>query len=361
MTIDSKPNRDEIKEDRRTRKEARTQAEKNVSKWSDLTTIAGGEPGEHFTPSRTAETDTKASLMEKATIFIQKIIEPFGDVNTKATRITPEPADASLIRAYTMVETFLGISKWQAGSPPVFEPGNRSLLVNVHTGEQAQAISKAYAGDIYWRTIGLPREVKERMLDDGTWVEGRYPESDISSLVLPFWNGVDAWMDTDGGLPIAPYEKSTMINGWRFFTTATEVDDSEVWLTSYLFGPQPKPRQSLTAIPREPNWRPQLVAVRHSNFETATYESYYVDGLRALSSLMKLEDREAPSTYALNAEERRKLGAEAAWMAATGDLSLLDGRPSTDTETMDKALQAQHEHWVATDPEYPGPQGPEVP
>ena len=76
---------------------------------------------------------------------------------------------------------------------------------------------------------------------------------------------------------------------------------------------------------------------------------------------MKLEDREAPSTYALDAEERRKLGAEAAWMAATGDLSLLDGRPSTDTETMDKALQAQHEHWVATDPEYPGPQGPEVP
>ena len=245
MTSTSKPNRDSVKAKRDARETARTQSEKNLANWSDLTVVAGGDVDEYFTPSRSEETGTRESLITKAKNFISKFVAPFSDFNTKTA--VPEAADSSLIRAYSMVEAFLGISEWKAGSPPIFHPGKRSLLINVSTLEQALAITKAYSSDIYWRTIGLPRETKEQMIDNGSWHEGRYPESDISSLVLPFWNGVEAWMGEDGGLPVAPYERSTMVHGWRFYTTATEVSDSEVWLTSYLFGPGAKPRQSKAA------------------------------------------------------------------------------------------------------------------
>ncbi len=315
----------QIKEKRAQAAARKQQQAAQLKEWSAITKRMDfqGDADPAFLVQDVEGTDGRAALENRAALFIEKYVDIFDAVDVR--RPIPEPADPMCMRMYCAVEAFLKISTFDQDG--TFQPGNRSRLVNVSTLEQAQSISKAYASEVYWRTVGVGREVRESMMSDGSWVAGRYPEADLSRVVLPFWGGVDSWYGTQGGLPVAPYERSTATNGWRLYGTASQTADGMVDLTLYLFGPGPQPAPSLSGLSAEPNWRPTLMAVRHVTSEAETHQSFFIGGLAALKSLSDGEDRSVSPTWQADMDQRRKDSQKVAYQAAVADLSNLTTAP----------------------------------
>lgn len=315
-----------IQERRRAAAQRREQEAANLNEWAVVSKHVdfAGDPDPAFLVQDVEGTDGRAALENRAALFIEKYIDIFSAVDVK--KPTPESADPKVKRMYCAVEAFLKVSTFDQDN--TFQPGPKSLLVNVTTLEQAQAITAAYASEVYWRTVGLKRNVREAMQQDGSWAEARFPESDLSRTVLPFWNGLDGYYGETGGLPVAPYERSSSTNGWRLYATATETDDCMVDLTLYLFGPGPQPRQSLSGLKATPSWRPTLMAVRHVTSEVQTFQSFFTEGLSALRTLSELDGNSMVSpTWAADQDARQKASEQAAYQAAVGNIDNLQTAP----------------------------------
>ncbi len=315
-----------IQERRRAAAQRREQEAANLNEWAVVSKRVdfGGDPDPAFLVQDVEGTDGRAALENRAALFIEKYVDIFSAIDVR--KPTPESADPKVMRMYCAAEAFLGISTFDQDG--TFQPGPKSRLVNVATLEQAQSISDAYASEVYWRTVGLGRDVRESMIADGSWTEARFPEADLSRTVLPFWNGLDGYYGETGGLPVAPYERSSSTNGWRLYATATESDDCMVDLTLYLFGPGPQPRPSLSGLQATPSWRPTLMAVRHVTSEAQTFQSFFTEGLSALRTLTQLDGNSMVSpTWAADQDARRKASQKAAYQAAVANLDNLQTAP----------------------------------
>ena len=284
-----------------------------------------GDATATFQPSDPEASDGQAALETRANMFLAKYVDIFADVDTHRPVI--EPAHGALTRTYMGIERKLGISKVDEHTGQ-WLPGPRSLLKAAPSPEMNVQIAKRYNGMVYGLSQYLDRDVKDAMKRTGAWQDAMYPESDNSRVVLPFWNGLDSFYGTEGGLTVQPFEDSTISHGWRFMNSSYPDHGPDgkplgtVTTTLFLFGPTLNGYKPLGATPSKAKWQPTLYAVRRVTAETQTFNDYFIGGLEALLALSG--DRDTPNaSWEADRDARKADGERAAWEAASIDLTTL--------------------------------------
>ena len=332
-------NIERIKAKRAMSAQRREQEAAHLKEWTEAFNgiELGGDVTPSFQPSDPEATDNAAATDARANTFLAKYVDIFADVNTN--RPVVEPAHPALIRQYMAVEVNLGISKFEDGTDR-WLPGNRSLLNSAPTAETLVQLAHRYNSHIFGVSQYLDRDIKAELKRTGKWKDALYPEADNSRVVLPFWNGIDSYYGEQGGLTIAPYERSNQTNGWRYMNSSYPNGDGSVTSTIFLFGPAPKGYEALGATPQQPRWQPTLYAVRQVTSETQTFNEYFVGGMEALVALMA-DDKSGSATWEADRDARKLQQEKAAWQAAGVDVSSLQETPEIAAQNVLAKIDAE--------------------